>query len=128
MGKLLALAVGLAEGYYGRWMFKRLVSGVISVIALTIILSMLVGALMIGGFYAGYLALVHAGFEPHIAGLLTLGIIMFTIIIFILIMVTSVRRLRNIPQVSTTEKPALIVKANGVVDSFLEGFLHSPKK
>lgn len=111
--KTLVIA-GIARGMYGRWRFQRLLSGVMVVTGLTVISSMLVGTMLIGGFYAAYFAFLHYGWEPQIAILLTGALVTSITATFITLTVMCLRRLRQMPMASRTSE---------VVDAFFDGLM-----
>jgi MFS family permease len=115
--KTLVIA-GIARSIYGRWRFKRLVAGSLLVMGLTIVSSVLAGAMLIGGFYAAYFTLLHYGWEQRFAILFTEILIALTTASFIALTVICLRRLRQTP---------MTTRASGVVDAFFEGLMTEDK-
>ena len=122
MEKLLALAT-LGQKVYARWLFLRLLSGIVVVAGLTIVASILMGALLVGGFFAAYQALLHFGFEPLGAAGIVGGCILFVLIIFVFLAVRSVRQLQELPQRLLKKKSPLVARTDDIVDAFFEGLL-----
>ena len=96
MEKLLAIAA-LGQKAYGRWLFQRLLSGIIIVAGLTIVISIMVSALLVGSLVVAYFALLHYGAAPHMA-MIGVGIsAMLTIAMLILLALTCLHHLRRMP-------------------------------
>ena len=104
MGKLLAI-VSLGRGLYGRWLFQRLVAGVLVTVGLTIVISIMMGALLIGGLYASYCALLYFGLEPQGAMLLTGMLAVAVTGILMLLIMECMQRLRRMPKILLKRSP-----------------------
>lgn len=123
MNKLIAI-IALLQNVYGKWLYRRLLSGVIVIAALVIVTSLLMGAALVGGFYAAYQGLLHAGFSPAMSSLgvsaliaVMAGLLMFTTSVLL-------RRLHQLPHRILTEKMPQVSEIGDMVDGFIEGFLN----
>lgn len=125
MEKLLAI-VSLSQNLYGRWLFRRLLFGVITLVSLTIVVSMLVSAVLISGFYVAYQVLLNFGFEQKIAmAVIACALLSITIMLAFFI-AWHLRRLRKIPKRLPTEKIPSAAAASDAIDAFLEGLMSDP--
>jgi len=127
MDKLIALAA-VAQNIYSRWLFRRLLSGMITIVILTIITAVMVSAMLIGGLYFIYQALLHLGMEPYLATLGITVIVMASVLLFMFIILVLLRRLREMPRWLLKRKVPPVSHANDVVNAFLDGFLESQAK
>ena len=85
MEKLLAIA-SLGQKAYGRWLFRRLLSGVMMVVMLVIIVSIMTSALLVGCLYAAYLAFLYYGLAPAMALLFT-GILAVLVVVALAVII-----------------------------------------
>lgn len=127
MDKLIALAA-VAQNIYSRWLFRRLLSGMITIAILTIITSVMVSAMLIGGLYFIYKALLHLGMEPYLATLGITVIVIASVLLFMFIILVLLRRLREMPRRLLKRKALHISHANNVVNAFLDGFFEPQAK
>ena len=117
-GKVAVIA-GLIHSLYGHWRLQRLLSGVMMVVGLTIVTSMLIGMMLIGGFYAAYFALVDYGLGP-LQALLLIGL--STLLAVVVLMVALWLYMRRMPKRLVRASP-LMDYANETVDAFFDGFM-----
>jgi len=121
MEKLLAIA-SLGQRAYGRWLFQRLMSGIIVVTGLTIIISIMIGTMLVGGLYAGYSALLHYGIQPQVA-MIIIGVSAILITITLVILTLScLSRLRQMPRTLLKQSP-LTSCAMDALDAFSNGLM-----
>ncbi len=116
-GKMLVIA-GIARGVYGQYRFRRLLSGIVAMAALILLTSMLLSAVLIGGFYSACVALIHAGWEPSAAIMLTGGLFMLTTVVCVAATLMCLRRLRGMQRQWFGKVPA-----DAAIDAFLDGLL-----
>jgi hypothetical protein len=115
--KLFAL-LGIARGAYGRWLLHRLMSGIILVAGLTIIATMMIGALLIGGFYTLYVILLEHQVSPEMAFLLVGGMGVLISVVLITVAMMYLRRMYRL----FLSKPVRNYPSQ-VVDAFFDGLL-----
>ncbi len=118
MEKLLAI-VSIGQRAYGRWLFQRLLPTIIMVVGLTIVISIMVSAMMVGGFYSAYLALLNYGTEPPVAMMIVATASILTIAMFVGGAFLALRHLRQKPKEIITQSPLTY----GVLVAFASGFL-----
>lgn len=122
MDKLASL-IDIAQNIYSRWVFHRLLCGMVAIATLTIITSIMISAMLICSFYATYQVLLNSGFIPHIAAFTVAGIIAIVAILFLLIIFTFLRRLRYVPRSLLQEKTSNVFCIGSIIESFLNGLL-----
>jgi uncharacterized BrkB/YihY/UPF0761 family membrane protein len=113
MEKLLAV-ISVGQRAYGRWLFQRLLPGIIVIVGLTVVISIMVSAMIVGGLYIAYGALLQYGFEPQMAMLAICISAVITIILLVVIAMLGLRHLRQTPKIMNTQTP---------LSSFIEGFI-----
>lgn len=122
MGKLLVIA-GFVRSIYSKWLFQRLLSGILVIAALSLVMTILAGAAVAVGFYALYVTMLHHGIEQEVA-LALMSLLMFAICAVLLkIILRSVGKLRSIPRGVMKTKLPVAGKAGDVINSFIEGLL-----
>ena len=119
MEKLLAIA-SLGQRAYGRWLFQRMVLGIIAVAGLTIVVSILVSAMLIAGLYAGYFALLHFGAEPQGAMLIITILAVLITLTSVILVLTGLDHLRRMPETLLRRSP-LTSGAIDALDAFING-------
>lgn len=121
MEKLLLL-LNLGQRAYSRWMLHRLLSGVAIVLGLTIVISILISATLIGVLFVFYNYALVYGFEPHTAIVLTF---LLSLIFILALIICTNMCLNNFRKISkTTSKPSpLTSSALSMLDSFTDGFM-----
>lgn len=120
MEKLLAI-ISIGQAAYGRWLFQKLLPMAIIIIVFTTIISVMISAMLVGGLYIAYIALLHYGVEPQIA-ILIIGISsIITIILLVAIVMAILRYQRKMPEIIVKQSP-LNSYAISAMNSFLDGF------
>src|SRR5271170_8087971 len=97
MEKLLAIA-NLGQRAYGRWLFQRLLSGIIVVAGLTIVISIMLGAMLVGSLWAAYFALLYYGIGQLMAMMLTGALAMMIMASLVFLTLSCLHRLRQMPR------------------------------
>jgi len=121
MEKLLAIA-GLTQRAYGRWLFQRLLSGIIVVAGLTIVTSIMVSAMLVGGFYAAYFALLHYGMQPQVAMIVIGTSAGLTIVILVILTLACLLHLRRMPRALLKRLP-LTSHVMDTLNAFSDGLM-----
>lgn len=126
--KLLGLA-GVGSTIANISLLRRFLSGVAVVIALTAISSTMAGMLLIAGFYALYLSLIHHGLDPTIAAVTIGGVALIIVIVLAVMAVMRWYQLRDMPRLLHVESP-LIDQASKLAEAFISGLLteRSPRR
>ncbi len=127
MDKLISL-VAIAQNIYSRWIFRRLLYGMIAVATLAIITAMMVSAILIGILYAFYQVLLNLGVAPLPATLCVTGLVTVMVLLFIYTTTLLLHRLREMPRQLLQKKMPDISEAGDVIDAFFSGFLETPTK
>jgi hypothetical protein len=122
---LLAL-LAIGRTIYSGWLVKRVVSAAAFAFALVIIISILLSALLAGGFYTLYLTLLQHGFDPLAAYGIAGGLMLLSILVIALGTVLHLKRMFAIPKNLLEEKLPVAGQAREVMDAFLKGFAKEP--
>jgi len=123
MEKLLVL-VSIGQRAYGRWLFQRLLSGIILIFGLIITTSVLLSALLIGSIYAVYAALLRHGIS-HLMSMCIAGAVSVVVIILLsIVILLCVQHLRQMPRKLLKQSPLTCATVN-TLDDFLKGFMKS---
>ena len=121
MEKLLVIA-GLGQKLYGRLLFQRVASAVIMAMGLTIMASIMVSAMLIGIFYAVYLALLYHGIGQMMAMLIISALVMVLTTLLIVLIRTCLRNLRQMPRTLLKQSP-LASRAMDALNAFSDGLM-----
>ncbi len=121
MEQLLAV-ITLVQRTYGRWLFRRLLSGMIVVAGLVLTTAIMVSAALMVGLYAAYIALINAGFEPQMAVLMVCGMTIFAAVLLIIATLAYLRHLRQVPQ-NIIKKSPITSLPSDALDAFIAGLL-----
>jgi hypothetical protein len=121
MEKLLAIA-SLGQRAYGRWLFQRLISGVLVIAGLTIILSMMVSAVLVGGLLTIYYILLYYGIGQLMAVTTTAVLALLLIAALVFLVLTSLQHLRKLPRTLLRKSP-LTSRAMDTLDAFTDGLM-----
>ncbi len=123
MEKLLVL-VSIGQRAYGRWLFQRLLSGIILIFGLIITTSIVLSALLIGGIYAIYTVLLRHGISQIMSMCITGAVSMVVIILLSIVILLCVQHLRQMPRRLLKQSPLTSATVN-TLDDFLKGFMKS---
>lgn len=108
---------------------QSLLTGIAAVVAMSVVVAMLAGMLLIGGFYLLYQTLVNHGLEPSVAFLLIGLFITLAMAIFIIVIAMYVKRLKELPQHLVRTETPVIHRVTDVAESFVRGLMtpiHKP--
>ena len=109
--------------FAGGLLCRRLLSNGVFIILLAVVAGMLVGALLIGGLYVAYGALIGHGFDATTAALIVSGIIVIAITLCAIFIVRLIRKLR------TALLPMPIApRIHNIASAFMDGFTESSRK
>lgn len=121
MSKLLTL-ISLGQSAYGRWLFRRLLSGVFMVAIISLVMAAMISALLIACLYAGYAAMLAQGLSVIVAGSLA-GLAAITLILGMgWGLYAMVRSLRYLPNSMLGESP-IPGQAKDIFDAFISGVM-----
>jgi uncharacterized membrane protein len=121
MEQLLAL-ITLVQRTYGRWLFRRLLSGMIVVAGLVLTTAIMVSTALIVGLYAAYISLINAGFEQQMAVLMVCGITVVAAGLLVIATLGYLRHLRQMPQ-NIIKKSPITSLPSDALDAFISGLL-----
>lgn len=121
IGKLLLLA-SFGRSLYSKWLYGRLVSGVITLIILAIITSVMASAMLMCCIYAVYLTLLFYGILPLHAFFVSGGLVVLLTVSFLIITLQHLRNLRKLPTKFLHQKSPIASHVTHIVDAFIEGF------
>jgi Na+/H+-translocating membrane pyrophosphatase len=121
MEKLLVI-ISLTQRIYGKWLFQKLLSGIMVAAGLTIVISIMVSAMLVGGLYTVYFALLYYGIEQLMA-MLVIGILAIMITVMLVIVTFScLHRLRRMPRTLLEQSP-FTSRAMDTLDAFTNGLM-----
>ncbi|MDE3016496.1 MAG: hypothetical protein KGI29_06205 [Pseudomonadota bacterium] len=121
MEKLLAI-IGLAQRIYGKWLFHKLLSGIMVAAGLTIVVSIMVSTMLVGGLYAVYFTLLYYGIGQLMA-MLVIGILAIMITVMLAIVTLScLHRLCRMPRMMLKQSLS-ISRAMDTLDAFTNGLM-----
>ena len=106
-------------------LMQRFVGDITNVITLAIATGLVIGALLIGGFYIAYQGLIRYGLDPFAAQILIAVISAITALVLLSITTSYIKRLKSIPAQLIHGEFPLSSRLNGLADSFLNGLLGS---
>jgi hypothetical protein len=121
VGKLLAI-VNIGQQTYNRWLFQQLVPSIILVAGLTIVVSIIISMILVGGFYVSYGALLNYGLEQKVAMMIIITAAVITLLIFLILTFLGVCRLRHMPKEILKKSPLNYITLE-VLTAFLDGFM-----
>ena len=110
LGRLM-LAAGVGRKIYGKWKMQQLMSMALTVIVLSFAAAVILTAIVIGGFYAAFHALVGYGISQCAAFLLLL----------LVAMLIAAGLLDAIRRRILVMKAAMETRSGTAVDSFFDG-------
>ena len=122
IGKLMGLA-SLGSGLANIRLLQRFLSGVATVIALTIVSAILVGMLVASTFIGIFFLLTHFGLDPTAAAILVIVAVLLLIGLLVNLTLLRIRELRDIPNNAFNFEVPSVAKVVTVVESFIEGFI-----
>lgn len=121
MEQLLAL-ITLLQRTYGRWLFRRLLSGMIVVAGLVLTTAIVASAALMIALYAAYLAFINQGFAPQSAVLIVCTITIIAAAMLITATCVYLRHLRQTPQ-NIIKKTPITSLPGDALDAFIAGLL-----
>ena len=121
LGKLMGLAT-LGSGLANVRLLQRFLSGVATVIALTIVSAILVGMLLVSAFIGAFFLLTHLGLDPVAAGILVLVTVFIAIGSCVALTVIRIQELRDIPNQTLNFDLPGMSSVIGIVEAFVHGF------
>lgn len=107
----------------GNLLYRRVVTNLAAVVLLVVITGMLTGALLLGGCYASYLALIRHGLEADAAAWIVGGVMIAATLICAALALWFVRRLRD----ALLPLPSM-PNVRRVTNAFVDGFTESGHK
>lgn len=121
METLLAIA-NLGQRAYGRWLFQRLISGIIMVVGLTFVIAIMVSAILIASLVATYFVLIHYGLAFGAAIIIIVLLAIALIVLLILLTLSCLHHLRKMPRTLFRQSP-LTSRAMDTLDAFTAGLM-----
>lgn len=121
METLLAIA-NLGQRAYGRWLFSRLLSGIIIIVGLTIIIGVMVSAVLVASLFVIYYALLSYGIGQLMAVTTSAVLALLVIAVLVFLVLTSLHHLRQLPRTLLQQSP-LTSRAMDTLDAFTDGLM-----
>lgn len=121
MDTLLSIA-NLGQRAYGRWLFQRLISGIMMVAGLTFVIAIMVSALLIGGLVAAYYTLLYYGIGQLMAVSIIAVLATSAIAALVILTLSCLHQLRQIPRKLFRQSP-LTSRAMDTLDAFTDGLM-----
>lgn len=107
----------------GNMLYRRTVANLAVTMLLVVMTGMLSGALLLGGCYAAYLALIKHGLEAEAAALIVEGMMAFATILCAILTFRFVHKLQG----ALLPLPA-ILRVKRIAHAFVDGFTESGHK
>lgn len=101
----------------GNLLYRRIVTNLAATMLLVVITGMLSGALLLGGCYGTYLALIRRGFEANASAWIVGGVIALAIVLCAFFTLRFVRNLRD-ALLPVSVAPHI----KGIAGAFMDGF------
>ncbi len=128
LGKIAALAVMHKTIPAGTSLFQRLLVGLAAALALSLIASLLAGALIIGTAYYAYNVLVERGLDADAAFFSVGFFVLFLFVMMLVAAVACVRSLRDLPRRILDQEAPLTHRAGNIASAFIDGLMtHKPR-
>ena len=102
-------------------LMQKYLGDVTSVIALTIVSSIMVGLLMASGLYGGYIGLIHYGLDPAAAALVIVGVVFLLALATGLMAALKFRQLREMSQLHRQQSLPGLSRVSTIASAFLDG-------
>lgn len=109
---------GVSETYRA---FRRLLSGMAAILGLSVLIAMLSGAVLIGGFYALYETLLAYDWTRQDAGLMIAAIALCLIAVLIYYLVTCFNNVRHLPSRMISTQEPISDRLSKISQSFMDG-------
>ena len=107
-------------------MMHRFSAGITSIIAFTVLSSLMAGMLLVCGFYGMYLGLVQYGMDSNAALMVIALVMLFLTILLGAMAYLRLQELRDIPTRFMRREPPGFARVGNVVNAFLKGFNEGP--
>jgi len=120
-GKIMGLAT-LGSGLANIRLLQRFLSGIATVVALTVISAILVGMLLTAAFIGLFFLLTHFGLDPVAAGILVIAGAVLLVGLFVALTVARINELRDLPNRSLNFDLPSLAKITDIFESFIGGF------
>jgi len=120
--KTLLILAALGQKVYGRWLFSRLIPGIIMVAGLILVTAIMVSAALIAALGVCYIALVHYGVAPYAAIITVALLTILSIVVLTFACISCLRRLRHMPRTLLGQSP-LTSRAKNALDEFINGLM-----
>ena len=104
-------------------LLHRFLSGVATVIALTVVSAIMAGMLLSAAFVGNFILLVHLGLDPIAAGILVVVAVLAFLGVLIAMTVRRVEELRDLPNRYLNFDVPVLAKVTDFVESFIGGFI-----
>ena len=118
MEKLLVFAT-LGRKAYSKWLFQRMITRAIAIVALIFIIAILISALLIGLLFTAHTALLHGGVAPPMA---ILVISMITLLLIGMLGMLAQHFVRQLPRMLAPQSP-ITARINDTINAFMDGFM-----
>jgi hypothetical protein len=121
ISKLIGLA-SIGGAFMNVSMLQRFLSGITSVIALTVMGALTASMLIACAFFGIYISLVRYGMETEAAFITVLGLVFFLTVALAGLAWLRLQRLRELPyHIMLRRDIPVVSKVHGVVNAFLDG-------
>lgn len=109
---------GVSETYRA---FKRLLSGMAAILGLSVLIAMLSGAVLIGGFYALYETLLAYDWARQDAGLMIAAIALCLIGVLVYYLTVCFNSIRHLPSRMITTQEPMSDRVTKISQAFMDG-------
>lgn len=104
-------------------LLQRVLAGVAAILVLSLMASVLGGALVIGGLYFFYMFLVQNGLDPQAALGIQLAIIFLLAVLLLIFAFACVKNMRIVIRRSLASESPISYYASSAVHAFVDGLL-----
>lgn len=125
-GKLVALMLANQNFADNSRLIRGFLSNLATILILLLILTMMVGTLVVGGLYTGYLSLLANGWTTYEA-LSLLGSIIFVLVLALsALLIFRLKQLKTVPRQFIYIQPPFTNRLLGIGQAFVNGLMQKP--
>jgi hypothetical protein len=118
--KMLGAAV-LTRGISKTAHFQQLMQGLVKVLLLVIVTGVLIGALVVSGLYAAYLALIAHGLQTEAAFFAIFLLAMIVVCGMVLALLSQFNAIRSVPKQMFHVQAPVVARVQDIAESFVAG-------
>lgn len=105
---------------------RQWMGDLVTVIAMTVVIGILIGALAVAALCGGYMILVAHGFTPIAAASVMALVSVLAIVALVSSINVRMSKMVHLPRAIIQTQPSIVTRASGVADAFLDGLMTRP--